>query len=144
MIQPNDFIAQADKLITGSSEMDFRSAVSRAYYSLYHETFIHLNNTRKQELIGRISQELNKRKWRINWIRLNTLDPNYLKRLKLNWHEICKDILGNIDPLAGNDFNDFRDERNKADYDLNLTFNQTNSVATIKEIKKLIVRVPTL
>jgi hypothetical protein len=36
MIQPRDFLAQAEQLLTGGSEVDRRSAVSRAYYAAYH------------------------------------------------------------------------------------------------------------
>jgi len=36
MIQPRDFLAQAERLLAGGLEVDRRSAVSRAYYAAYH------------------------------------------------------------------------------------------------------------
>ncbi len=36
MIQPRDFLVQADRLLASGSEVDRRSAVSRAYYAAYH------------------------------------------------------------------------------------------------------------
>jgi len=35
-IVPADFISTAQRLTTGSEESDYRSAISRAYYSTYH------------------------------------------------------------------------------------------------------------
>lgn len=40
MIQPRDFLAQAERLLAGDSEVDRRSAVSRAYYAAYHRARI--------------------------------------------------------------------------------------------------------
>lgn len=37
-IQGKDFIITSRKLLISGSETDFRSAISRAYYALYHET----------------------------------------------------------------------------------------------------------
>jgi uncharacterized protein (UPF0332 family) len=36
MIQPRDFLAQAERLLASDLEVDRRSAVSRAYYAAYH------------------------------------------------------------------------------------------------------------
>jgi hypothetical protein len=75
---------------------------------------------------------------------LNALDANYLKGLQLNWHMICKDVLQIINTTAGLDFGNFRDERNRDDYDLDMTFNHTNSKCTVDQIKNLISLIPKL
>src|SRR5262245_12354696 len=36
MIQPRDFLAQAERLLESGLEVDRRSAVSRGYYAAYH------------------------------------------------------------------------------------------------------------
>jgi uncharacterized protein (UPF0332 family) len=36
-MNPNEFLATADRLAQGGTEGDWRSAISRAYYSVFHE-----------------------------------------------------------------------------------------------------------
>ncbi|HBK47902.1 MAG TPA: hypothetical protein DDZ74_00760 [Pseudomonas sp.] len=35
-VSPNEFLAQSRRFLDGQSEIDYRSAVSRGYYSAYH------------------------------------------------------------------------------------------------------------
>jgi uncharacterized protein (UPF0332 family) len=49
LIPPSDFLNHAKRLTdpkNSPKEVDWRSAISRAYYSLYHETIVVLKNKR--------------------------------------------------------------------------------------------------
>jgi len=118
MIEPEQFLRQAYKLIDPSShpsETDCRSAVSRAYYSLFHETSRHLY-------------------WKYQF-----------RRPRADAHEAVKEALLDVDLEAGLEYDGYVDDRNKADYDLGEQFDdRTASETKIKNIDRLIRKVKTL
>jgi uncharacterized protein (UPF0332 family) len=101
MIGPDDFLNLADDLVQGSSEAEWRTAISRSYYAAFlaaREFFIALGFR-----VPRASKAHS-----YVWMRLaNCGDP--------------------VLTLVGNDLNNLQSERNRADYDIHLTVNQANS-----------------
>jgi hypothetical protein len=148
MIKAELFLIQANKLIdpsTNPTEVDFRSAISRAYYALYHETYPILEKKHRPKIIKFVKEELDRRKWtNIDGIRLNNLEKSYLNALAINYHRILSQVLGVVDFELSQSFKESRADRDNADYDLNLTYTLPESTArvnevgeTIKKIKKL-------
>jgi uncharacterized protein (UPF0332 family) len=95
-MDPRDFLNVADDLVTGVSEAEWRSGVSRAYYSAFHVARTLLS--RCGFAVPRADQAHS-----YLWLRLSNT--------------------GRLDvDIAGNDLNDLRGLRNWADYDLHRPF----------------------
>ena len=62
-ITPEKFLVCSRTLLNcdTATEADLRSAISRAYYSLYHETRLHLQSAHSKELLDAMKEELRKR-----------------------------------------------------------------------------------
>jgi uncharacterized protein (UPF0332 family) len=128
MINARDFFLQSQYLLQISSDIKFqqeqevylRSAISRAYYSLYHETCNHLEGT--------FSREFNEKK-------------KQMGEDTAEMHRALSDILqaiwemdrtkDNLSPLFGK----FRRLRNKADYKIKEQFDTFST--TEKEIQRI-------
>jgi uncharacterized protein (UPF0332 family) len=104
-MDPRDFLTVADQLATGTLEAEWRSAVSRAYYSAFHvgrQVLIQSNFAIPEGPTGH----------RAVWLRLaNAGVP-----------EIAE---------AGNSLNSLRGFRNYADYDLGTPFLEEMGVAQV-------------
>lgn len=113
----DDFIESARKMFHGGREIDFRNAVSRAYYAAYHEA-------------KKIADQ----------------HANGVPHSKAGVHEKIIQKLknhagGNNEPIIrqiGDMLKHCKSQRIKADYKLSTNVNQTNSSICIQYCKNLI------
>ncbi|HEV3118847.1 MAG TPA: HEPN domain-containing protein [Gemmataceae bacterium] len=111
-MKSRDFLTLAQALLKESTEVAWRSAVSRAYYAAFHVA---------RELLQDLGFVVPKaeRAHAYLWRRLsNCGDP----RLQAAGHEI----------------NDLRGDRNEADYDLRLSLAQTIADGQVRTARKII------
>ena len=105
-----------------ATEVERRTAISRAYYYLFHETR------------DFVSPAIRYRQY----VRSN---PNVKGA-----HEKIANFLVSVNYIIGNSYKDFRDDRNTADYDLHIAFDShadcitkvrdmANLLSTIKNLK---------
>src|SRR5712692_9937675 len=136
-------MTQAKKLAgTGQNtpEVDSRSAISRAYYSLFHETKQSLAANYPGLLLPIVERELRANgESNINQARLQALDKEYMR--KVNLHSIFPEVLNQIDATISKDFKWFRNERNRSDYDIDETFYSLASKGIVDLIDDLVVAV---
>ena len=115
------FLQYAKRIVANpaSPEEEARSAVSRAYYSLYHETLELMLKRYSLDLIKNIEREWGRQLNAQEKYQLNSLDPAFLKRV--NFHYVLPKTLRNMKkPIIASKFINFRDKRNQADYDLKI------------------------
>ena len=117
-----------------------RTAISRAYYSLYHITSSKVKKKHSLKLINKIKKNYSKKK--INLVLLNRLDPKHLR--SYNLHKMYQLVLGDLDPIIAKRFKDFRIKRNMADYDLHLNSDTIYSRIIVNEIEKLTAKISAL
>lgn len=146
---PDLFLVQALTLLRmgpQSSEVDCRSALSRAYYSLYHETRLHLEKKRVDLLVAGMAEFFRLRRlvgfdskraltdsvYRESWYR-NT-----------NFHQALGLGVGSTISDMGDDYKEFREGRNEADYNLSRTYGFSASKNSVDRISKLIEAVKKL
>ncbi len=127
MILSTDFLLQGRKLIQDvnqPTEVDFRSAISRAYYSLYQETLNFLVVAHKQKMVSNINSYLVDVKHNVSYdnSKVQSLNIKYLHEIGVNVHETLRRVLMSLDRNLANDFLGFRDSRNEADYQINEDF----------------------
>lgn len=127
-------------------EEECRSAISRAYYSLYHQTGDTLRKRYSLTLLGQLKKQISPRKRRtINWKKLNRLEKKYILRLGLNLHKAYRNaLLASGFRKEATLFGDFRIKRNQADYDLYRNFNKSDTKDIVQEIEKLFNLIQTL
>lgn len=129
VVTPHDFLVQAKRLVSPQnhpSEIDCRSGVSRAYYSLFHEA---CNVLELRGLYARPKEELG----------------GLYARPKDKPHQEVKNLLLRFYGQMGLDYDSYRDDRVKADYNLTSTFyNQIDSEIKVNDMEDLIRRVKTL
>jgi uncharacterized protein (UPF0332 family) len=112
MIRGEDFLKLAEIWITGSSEAEWRCAVSRAYYAAFHEARRLLRDLGFWPPRGDQSHAY-------LWLRLSN----------------CGDL-----PLvrAGSDLNSLRRERNQADYDFDQTLAHANALHHVQSARRIV------
>jgi hypothetical protein len=146
-MEPEDFLKQAKRLINSNnpSEVEFRSAISRAYYSLYHESMISLKTSRHKKLLSnKVREHLkdNKPKHKqIDEKLINDIDPRHLHYLGVPLHYIVRNTLQDIDCNIGMDFMSYHVDRKVADYELNRKFGHKDSDVIVKGIEDLIIHI---
>ena len=143
MISPDEFMQQATRLIAAPaspSEVDFRTALSRAYYSLYHQALTSIRNRHKPELVSAIETQLQRRrKFFADLPRVRRLDWTYLvDTLHVSFHQILFEVLCGLDYPKGQEFGAHRDERNIADYELEKNLNPQDCQTNIDDMRTLI------
>jgi uncharacterized protein (UPF0332 family) len=143
LITAQDFLTQAKQLINGSEipEVNSRTAVSRAYYSLFHQSFEYLKKNHQIKFAEKIKKELDFGGGtdRVDYSLVNSLDRNYLNKLKINLHQIMGDVYADIKmENQGMDFRNFRDERNKADYSIQQDYPIVRARVTVTQIEVMI------
>jgi hypothetical protein len=139
LITPDKFLDFAKRIVSAKSapEEESRSAISRAYYSLYHETLAIMVKKYSIDLIKNIEKEWGKPLKHYERVQLNALDPTFIR--KLNLHRILPDTLYDLKkPLIASSFKNFRDQRNNADYDLKLVFTCPIAYTVVNNIDALI------
>ena len=145
MLTPDSFLKYAQKIITDPNipEEEARTAISRAYYSLYHETLKQMIKKYSLALIKEIEREWSKPLSHIEREQLNALDPTFLQRV--NFHRILPNVMrGMRNPVIANKIINFREKRNQADYDLKATFVYSDAQAIVQNIEGVIMTVKTL
>lgn len=131
MITADKLLKLAKRIVSSSNipEEESRSAIGRAYYSLYHETLSIILKKYSFDLIKNIEKSRGKPlKW-YERSQLNSLNPKFLSRF--NFHKILPDTLNDINKhIFAVSFKSFRYRRNEADYVLksNITRNDANII----------------
>lgn len=121
LITPDKFVQYAKRIVSNPSspEEEARSAVSRAYYSLYHETLQLMLRKYSFELIKNIEVDWKRPLTPREKYQLNSLDPVFLRRV--NFHRVLPKTIHNLKkPIIATNFKNYRDKRNQADYDLGI------------------------
>jgi uncharacterized protein (UPF0332 family) len=145
MITADKFLDYAKKIVSDSSipEEERRTAIGRAYYSLYHQALAFAIRKHSLELIRNIEKKLKRSLKITERNRLNSMDPLFLMRFNL--HQILPSTLIDLnEPILANSFKNFRDKRNQADYDLKLTLTFNDADTIVKNIERLIVNIQSL
>lgn len=145
MITGDKFLECAQKIVSDSSipEEECRTAIGRAYYSLYHQTLAVTMKKHSLELIRNIEKKLKRKLKPIERSQLNSLDPAFLMRFNL--HKILPLTLVDVkEPVLANSFKNFRDRRNQADYDLKLTFTYSDASTIVGNIDSLIGQIKSI
>jgi len=147
MITCDKFLDCAKRILAKRSipfpEEECRTAISRAYYSLYHQTLETTKNQYSHDLINTIERYKKRRLTRNEKIRLNSLDPTFLKNL--NFHNLLPKTLTRIGERGkAVSFKNFRDLRNQADYDLKRGFPKVDAITFVNAIESLFNQVKTL
>lgn len=129
--------------VASASEEESRSAVSRAYYSLYHETLEIMTRKFSLDLIKNI-EKVKKRPLSYNErAKLNALDPEFLKQFNL--HQRLPDTLFEMKYRAlAMTYKNFRQQRNQADYDLKVDLSHSDADVVVKSIDALIGAIKSL
>ncbi len=144
MIKPTEFLDHAERIITNENcpqEVEFRCAVSRAYYSLYHEAYAKVFKY-KSVLSDVICEILDKKGRPYDKSRIESLDQNYILRIGTNLHQtIPKTLTMMGEKRIGNDFTAFRDDRNVADYDIHDRYPDNRAREKVAAMKKLILEI---
>ena len=89
MIRPEVFMNHAKKILmqeNNPQEVEFRSTVSRAYYSVYHEARREMFTKYRTDLSNAICKQLDKRPDLYDKLRIKSLDLEYLKGQRVNLH----------------------------------------------------------
>ena len=136
-------MAFAKRLLSKRSvpEEESRSAISRAYYSLFHETDAKLKRKYTFDLIKNLKK--GRRLTRRQTTLLNKLDPTLLRTF--NMHRVFTDTLIDLGFKAyGISMKQFRDKRNQADYDLNLNISHSDATFTVNSIDRLISQIQSI
>lgn len=142
LIPEDGFLTYAKKIIgrnkSALSEEECRTAISRAYYSLFHVTGSVLRRKYSFELIKQIRRSYPGR--RIDLPRLNRLEREYLRTFNL--HQIYFLTLHDLGfrDIAF-EFKGFRAKRNDADYDLSLNIRAGDTEVIVNEVEKVQAKV---
>ncbi|MHB8546900.1 MAG: hypothetical protein ACYDAJ_09060 [Nitrosotalea sp.] len=141
MINPDDFLKQAEEFVNDEKNREgyTRSGVSRAYYSLYHQTFNHLRVKHARLTIMRIELYLKRKSREYDKTKLERFDPEYMKELGM--HSIIPVVLLEFDRDIAKDFKLYREARVKADYKINDEFEQNDAITIVNQVKTLIGKI---
>lgn len=112
MISPNDYLALAERLAREQTEADWRSAMSRAYYAAFHA-----GRQLLLDLGFRVPRASGAHAY--VWMRLsNCGDPALVK--------------------AGGELNNMQGDRNRADYDFQRDYSQSDAQVIVRTSRVVI------
>jgi uncharacterized protein (UPF0332 family) len=134
-----ELFLQAERLLENKncSEVDFRSAISRAYYSLYHQCLKFLKDKYKNKLIECLEKKgIRTRQSEFDYI-LNKYRPNFHSIIPMVLIDVYYDHGKKFYYDYGMKFKALRDQRNQADYDMSLRFTYDEARDAVEQIKKL-------
>lgn len=134
-ITPDKFLQYSKRIVANPAapEEEARSAVSRAYYSLYHEALEIMLKRYSFDLIRNIETVWKRPLTAQEKYQLNSLDPLFLKRVNL--HKIIPNIIRGLrKPIIASSFINYRDKRNQADYDLKATWTRNDAETVVLKI----------
>jgi uncharacterized protein (UPF0332 family) len=112
MIAPEDFLALAELEIQNTTEAEWRTAVSRAYYAAFHKA-------RKLFLALGFGPPKGDQAHAYVWLRLLNCGNQQVQ-------------------LAGSNLNSLRRYRNQADYDVDQNLSQANARMQVLEARQII------
>lgn len=114
MFRPDELLTLAESMVQGVSEVEWRCAISRAYYAAFHEARDFLEDLRFR--VPRAAQAHG-----YLWMRLiNCGNPTIA--------------------LAGSDLNNLQGERNRADYDRHVSVSQVNAQRWVQSARLVLNR----
>lgn len=137
MIANDRFMNFAKRILSRKSapEEELRTAISRAYYSLFHETGNRLRTRYSHALIKCIKRRKRLTPYQRHLV--NRLDPKFIRRFNL--HRIYSDTLIELGMKGlAISYKQSRINRNNADYDLHLNFSRSDSSTIVNSIDILI------
>lgn len=142
MIEPDAFIVQADELVkeVEPSEVNVRSALSRAYYSLYHVTYEVLKTRYQEKFIAAILEYAKNKNLSLKKERIEKFDENYINS-NMSMHGTVYRTLRDINDVYGSDFWEFKNRRTEADYKLEMDFDVKREKERIQAIHDLIDKI---
>lgn len=152
MIIGNDFLSHAKWSLeqNNHTEIYFRSAISRAYYSLFHESFKFLKENYRSELINKIKHMVAQKNYQDFYDiyehekRISELDLNYILRLGINFHNLIPTVLRSLNYDYSLEYKEHRKKRNEADYNLDININYNDAKHEVEAISNLIVLIQSL
>ena len=137
---PNDFLSQSKELLgmydtNGCKEVDLRSAISRAYYSLFHNALRYLESNFKAEFDSqyRIYAKGPKTSDSEKGAFIHRVIPNTLNTINIKNSRVL-----------GVKFKSYRDLRNKADYKLDMEFIRGDVEQEINSMENLMSQIKAL
>jgi hypothetical protein len=148
-MNPDEFLQLARTLLGQGGTLDptseayARSAVSRAYYALFHESLAHLIANHNSELVASINENLARE-------RTPTIGPDPITfddldmiedQLHPQMHWVVAKALGLVDSASSLNFKGFRKDRNEADYQLNKQLAQSKAITKLMAIDFLISQI---
>lgn len=145
MIGPDELINHAKQLImqeNNPQEVEFRSAISRAYYAVYHEARIGMFTKYKKDMSDEICQHLDKRNRSYDKSKIEALDLDYIRKQRINLHEaISNTLMGIGEKRTSDQFRLFRVYRNRADYDIHEQYSNKSARKRVKKMEKLVLEI---
>jgi hypothetical protein len=149
VIGADDFLSQAKWLLNknSASEVDFRSAISRAYYSLYHECFSRLKERYRPEFIHQIfalSYQDHGLAALEKHLKHEELDEEYILSLRISLHKLLPNILRTINFNYFMEYKQHRKKRNIADYNLKTKMDYEFAKVEVESISNLILAIKNL
>ena len=145
MIGPEAFMNHAKKILMQKNdpqEADFRSAVSRAYYSIYHEALKNMFTKHQTAMSNAICKQLDKRNKPYDRLKIESLDFKYIKNQRINLHQIIPTALAStLDKTARNKFRSFRTDRNRADYEINTQYTIKQALDKVRAMEKFAIKI---
>ena len=139
MINCEKFLGCAKRILASNSgnEEDFRTAISRAYYALYHQTLLTTKNRYSLDLIDTIEKRENRILSRREKAQLSSLDSKFLRTVNL--HRLLPLILAKMGESSKSVLlKNYRDLRNQADYDLKLDFKESDTITYVTAVETLL------
>lgn len=145
MIRPSEFLAQAKWLISQNpcTEALSRSAISRGYYSLFHEAYNLLPTNHPTEYETIVADHIRRSGKRPDIPSIKRVNRTYLK-YNVNMHAVLADVLSQLNFGLGSDFCNLRDERNRADYELNRFYPNGFADTMVRDAERIINLLPTV
>jgi uncharacterized protein (UPF0332 family) len=117
MISPDDYLALAERLAREQTEADWRTAISRAYYAAFHAGRLLL-----RDLGFRVPRASAAHAY--VWMRLsNCGDPSIVK--------------------AGGELNNMQGDRNRADYDFQRDYVQSDAQVVVQTARVVVQAIST-
>lgn len=132
LLQSRELLSEADKRTNYDEKEGYlRSAVSRAYYGLFHQAKSHLQSSCSKQY-NEASKELTGTKNRD------------LEGEKVSEHRLVVDTLYSLDRVLSSQFKAVRNRRNDADYHFTMSFQYSDTTKTLDKIDTLLVEIKKL
>jgi uncharacterized protein (UPF0332 family) len=146
MIDAGDFLLQAQSLLNkrNVNEVDMRSSISRAYYSLYHESYKFLRSNYRKDLIAKIKETLSHSPRRSYYTndetdrKIDAMDIDFILSSGISLHQIIPQVLRSLNQDCFMEFKEYRKKRNDADYNIEKGIKYEDATTIVESISNLI------